>query len=82
MIDNAYWRRGLASEAALANFSAMRVGARGYLFKGLLKAEVLRAVRGVVAGRAIFGSGLAHDEVLCRAQTSLSCRLISRTELA
>lgn len=41
-------------------FSAMRAGARGYLLKGALKAEVLHAVRGVAAGEAIFGSGLAR----------------------
>jgi len=41
-------------------FSAMRAGARGYLLKGALKAEVLNAIRGVVAGGAIFGSGLAR----------------------
>lgn len=41
-------------------FSAMRAGARGYLLKGALKAEVLHAVRGVSAGEAIFGSGLAR----------------------
>jgi DNA-binding NarL/FixJ family response regulator len=41
-------------------FSAIRAGARGYLLKGALKAEVLRAVRGVAAGEAIFGSGLAR----------------------
>lgn len=40
-------------------FSAMRAGARGYLLKSALKAEVLHAVRGV-AGEAIFGSGLAR----------------------
>jgi DNA-binding NarL/FixJ family response regulator len=41
-------------------FSAMRAGAHGYLLKGALKAEVLRAVQGVAAGEAIFGSGLAR----------------------
>ncbi len=41
-------------------FSAMRAGARGYLLKGALKAEVLHAVRGVAAGEAIFGSALAR----------------------
>lgn len=50
-------------------FSAMRAGARGYLLKGALKAEVLHAVRGVAAGEAIFGSGLAHDELLRHQQT-------------
>lgn len=41
-------------------FSAMRAGAHGYLLKGALKGEVLHAVRGVAAGEAIFGSGLAR----------------------
>ena len=41
-------------------FSAMRAGARGYLLKGALKAEVLHAVHGVAVGEAIFGSGLAR----------------------
>lgn len=40
--------------------SAMRAGARGYLPKGALKAEVLNAIRGVAAGGAIFGPGLAR----------------------
>jgi DNA-binding NarL/FixJ family response regulator len=41
-------------------FAAMRAGARGYLLKGALKAEILHAVRGVAGGEAIFGSGLAR----------------------
>jgi DNA-binding NarL/FixJ family response regulator len=41
-------------------FAAMRAGARGYLLKGALKAEVLHAVRGVANGEAIFGSALAR----------------------
>jgi DNA-binding NarL/FixJ family response regulator len=41
-------------------FAAMRTGARGYLLKGSDRAEVLRAVRGVAAGDAIFGSGVAE----------------------
>lgn len=41
-------------------FAAMRAGARGYLLKGAPKAEILHAVRGVAAGEAIFGSGLAR----------------------
>jgi DNA-binding NarL/FixJ family response regulator len=41
-------------------FAAMRAGARGYLLKGALKAEVLHTVRGVANGEAIFGSGLAR----------------------
>jgi len=41
-------------------FAAMRAGARGYLLKGALKAEVLHTVQGVANGEAIFGSGLAR----------------------
>ena len=41
-------------------FAAMRAGARGYLLKGALKAEVLHTVAGVANGEAIFGSGLAR----------------------
>jgi DNA-binding NarL/FixJ family response regulator len=41
-------------------FAAMRAGARGYVLKGATHAEVLRAVRGVGNGEAIFGPGVAH----------------------
>lgn len=41
-------------------FAAMRAGARGYLLKGALKAEILRAVRGVSSGEAIFGPAIAR----------------------
>jgi DNA-binding NarL/FixJ family response regulator len=40
-------------------FAAMRAGARGYVLKGARKAELLRAVRAVAAGEAIFGAALA-----------------------
>jgi DNA-binding NarL/FixJ family response regulator len=40
-------------------FAAMRAGARGYLLKGSDRAEVLRAVRAVAAGDAIFGPAVA-----------------------
>ena len=40
-------------------FSAMQSGARGYLLKGAPKAEILRAVRGVASGEAIFGPAIA-----------------------
>ncbi len=39
--------------------AAMRAGARGYVLKGARKAELLRAVRAVAAGEAIFGAALA-----------------------
>jgi DNA-binding NarL/FixJ family response regulator len=41
-------------------YAAMRAGARGYLLKGALKAEVLHTVQGVANGEAIFGSGVAR----------------------
>jgi DNA-binding NarL/FixJ family response regulator len=41
-------------------FAAMRAGARGYLLKGALKAEVVRAIRGISSGEAIFGPAIAR----------------------
>jgi DNA-binding NarL/FixJ family response regulator len=41
-------------------FAAVRAGARGYLLKGAQRAELLRAIRSVVAGEAIFGPGVAR----------------------
>ena len=41
-------------------FAALQAGARGYLLKGALKAEILRAVRAVVSGEAIFGPAIAR----------------------
>ncbi|GHO49067.1 response regulator transcription factor [Ktedonospora formicarum] len=40
-------------------FAALQAGARGYLLKGALKAEILRAIRGVSQGEAIFGPTIA-----------------------
>ena len=40
-------------------FAALQAGARGYLLKGALKAEILRAIRGVCQGEAIFGPTIA-----------------------
>ena len=40
-------------------FAAMRAGARGYLLKGAGEDEVLRAVRAVASGDAIFGPAIA-----------------------
>jgi DNA-binding NarL/FixJ family response regulator len=40
-------------------FAAMRAGARGYLLKGALKAEILRAIRAVHSGEVIFGAAIA-----------------------
>jgi DNA-binding NarL/FixJ family response regulator len=41
-------------------FSAMRAGARGYLVKGVEQEDILRAIRSVAAGEAIFGPGVAQ----------------------
>lgn len=41
-------------------FAALQAGARGYLLKGALKGEVLRAIRGVSNGEAIFGPAIAQ----------------------
>ena len=40
-------------------FAAMRAGARGYLLKGADQEEIVRAVRAVAAGEAIFGREVA-----------------------
>ena len=41
-------------------FTAMRAGARGYLLKGTLKAEILRAIQTVSAGGVVFGAAIAQ----------------------
>ncbi|UDY22893.1 response regulator [Nocardioides sp. Kera G14] len=40
-------------------FAAMRAGARGYLLKGAEQEEIVRAIRAVAAGEAIFGPEIA-----------------------
>lgn len=40
-------------------FAAMQAGARGYLLKGADKGEILRALRAVASGEAIFGPAIA-----------------------
>ena len=40
-------------------FAALQAGARGYLLKGALKAEILRSIRAVCSGEAIFGASIA-----------------------
>jgi DNA-binding NarL/FixJ family response regulator len=42
-----------------AVFTAIRAGARGYLLKGARRAEIVRALRAVAAGDAVFGSAIA-----------------------
>ena len=41
-------------------FAAVRAGARGYLLKGATRAEILRTVRAVAAGDAVFGPAIAR----------------------
>jgi DNA-binding NarL/FixJ family response regulator len=41
-------------------FAAMRAGASGYLVKGAQQEEIVRAVRSVAAGQAIFGPTVAR----------------------
>ncbi len=41
-------------------FAAMRAGALGYLLKGAGQEEILRAIRAVANGEAIFGPGVAR----------------------
>ncbi len=41
-------------------FHALRAGARGYLLKGADRAEIIRAVRAVAGGDAIFGAAVAR----------------------
>ena len=41
-------------------FAAVRAGAAGYLLKGAHRQEIIRAVTGVAAGEAVFGSDVAH----------------------
>ncbi|MGH3843971.1 MAG: response regulator [Pseudonocardiaceae bacterium] len=40
--------------------AAMRAGARGYVLKGATQEEIVRAIRAVAAGEAIFGPGVAR----------------------
>jgi DNA-binding NarL/FixJ family response regulator len=44
-------------------FSAVQAGARGYLVKGARQAELLRAVRAVAEGGAVFGPAIARRMV-------------------
>lgn len=41
-------------------FAAMRAGARGYLLKGALKVEILRAIQTVSGGGVVFGAAIAQ----------------------
>lgn len=41
-------------------FAALRAGAHGYLLKGADRAEIVRAIRSVASGEAIFGPNIAR----------------------
>ena len=41
-------------------FAAMRAGARGYVLKGAEQDEILRSIRAIAAGEAIFGPSIAR----------------------
>lgn len=41
-------------------FTAMKAGAQGYLLKESEQTDIVRAIRGVMAGEAIFGPGVAE----------------------
>jgi DNA-binding NarL/FixJ family response regulator len=41
-------------------FAAMRVGARGYLLKGAEQDEILRGIRAIAGGGAVFGPSIAQ----------------------
>lgn len=41
-------------------FSAMRAGARGYVLKGADQEQMLRTIRAVATGEALFGAGIAE----------------------
>jgi DNA-binding NarL/FixJ family response regulator len=48
-----------ASDDNATVFTAMRAGARGYIHKDAEPDDILRAIRGVAAGEAIFGPSIA-----------------------
>jgi DNA-binding NarL/FixJ family response regulator len=41
-------------------FAALRAGARGYVLKGALRGQLVRAVRAAAAGEAVFGPAVAR----------------------
>jgi DNA-binding NarL/FixJ family response regulator len=60
-------------------FAAMRAGARGYVVKGAEPAEVLRAIRAVAEGEAIFSPGIAERMLHFFAAPSPAARTIVRS---
>src|SRR4051794_34102070 len=41
-------------------FAALRAGARGYVLKGALRSQLVRAVRAAADGEAVFGAAIAR----------------------
>lgn len=60
---------------------ALRAGARGYLLKGVGRAEVVAALRSVASGGSAYGAGVA-DRVLERYLAGLSARPPALPELS
>jgi DNA-binding NarL/FixJ family response regulator len=52
--------------------AAMRAGARGYILKGVKRAEMLRAIQAVAGGEAIFSPGIAERMMAFFGQIRLS----------
>lgn len=63
-------------------FSAMRVGARGYLLKGANQSELMRAIRAVASGEVIFGPGVARRALSLFATARPTFRLRVFSELS
>ena len=62
-------------------FAALRAGARGYLLKGALKAEMLRAIRAVHSGEAIFGPAIARRLIQYFATRTCDCSPTSASQV-
>src|SRR5256885_4130341 len=62
--------------------TAMRAGVRGYILKCASDADIVRAVRGVAAGEAIFGQNIARRviEMLARPRTAAPLPVLSVRE--
>lgn len=62
-------------------FAALQAGARGYVLKGALKAELVRAIRAVASGEAIFGPAIAKRLSSYFAQSRSSVQVQPFSEL-
>lgn len=61
-------------------FAAMRAGARGYLLKGAEQQEILRAIRAVAEGEALFGPEVAR-RLIAFFNTAATSRVAAFPEL-